>query len=80
MTVTTIIVGLAPIFITDGLGADVMRRIALPMLGGVVTTTLLTLIVIPVVIEVWTLRSLTARGGEERDDHRARDIIQGETT
>ncbi len=80
MTVTTIIVGLAPIFITDGLGADVMRRIALPMLGGMVTTTLLTLIVIPVVIEVWTLRSLTARGGRERNDRRVTDIIQGETT
>ena len=75
MTVTTIIVGLAPIFVTDGLGADVMRRIALPMLGGMVTTTLLTLIVIPVVIEVWTLRSLAARGGRERDEPRAPNTI-----
>ena len=35
MTVTTIFAGLAPIFITEGLGSDVMRRIALPMLGHV---------------------------------------------
>ena len=49
MTVTVIIAGLLPIFFTDGIGADVMRRIALPMVGGMVTTTLLTLIVIPVI-------------------------------
>jgi Cu(I)/Ag(I) efflux system membrane protein CusA/SilA len=49
MTVSVIIAGLLPIFFTEGFGSDVMRRIALPMVGGMVTTTLLTLIVIPVV-------------------------------
>lgn len=49
MTVITIFAGLAPIFITDGLGSDVMRRIALPMVGGMVSTLLLTLIVIPAI-------------------------------
>lgn len=49
MTVSVIIAGLLPIFFTDGLGTDVMRRIALPMVGGMVSTTLLTLVVIPVV-------------------------------
>ena len=53
MTVCTTMVGLAPIFITEGLGSDVMRRIALPMIGGMTTTTLLTLIVIPVVYYIW---------------------------
>lgn len=53
MTVSVIIAGLLPIFFTDGLGADVMRRIALPMVGGMITTTLLTLIVIPVVYYVY---------------------------
>lgn len=48
MTVSTIILGLVPVFITDGPGSDVIRRIALPMIGGMVSTTLLTLIVIPV--------------------------------
>lgn len=58
MTVTTIMVGLAPIFITEGLGSDVMRRIALPMLGGMVSTTLLTLIVIPAIYFIWVGRQL----------------------
>ena len=48
MTVSVIVLGLIPIFLTDGPGADVMRRIALPMVGGMVTTTILTLILIPV--------------------------------
>ncbi len=58
MTVSTILVGLAPIFMTSGLGADVMRRIALPMLGGMVSTLLLTLVVIPVFYYIWVGRSL----------------------
>lgn len=57
MTVSVIIAGLLPIFITDGLGSDVMRRIALPMVGGMVTTTILTLIVIPVIYYVYYLRA-----------------------
>jgi Cu(I)/Ag(I) efflux system membrane protein CusA/SilA len=48
MTVSVIILGLVPIFLTDGPGSDVMRRIALPMLGGMVSTTVLTLVLIPV--------------------------------
>jgi Cu(I)/Ag(I) efflux system membrane protein CusA/SilA len=58
MTVATIIAGLTPIFLTDGLGADVMRRIALPMLGGMASTTLLTLIVIPAIYYIWVGRGL----------------------
>tara|TARA_R110002124_G_scaffold266813_2_gene433826 strand:- start:13038 stop:16262 length:3225 start_codon:yes stop_codon:yes gene_type:complete len=53
MTVSVILAGLAPIFITEGLGSDVMRRIALPMIGGMLSTTVLTLIVIPVVYYIW---------------------------
>lgn len=53
MTVSTIILGLIPIFLTDGPGADVMRRIALPMVGGMVSTTILTLILIPVLYTVY---------------------------
>ena len=53
MTVLTIVAGLAPIFFTEGLGSDVMRRIALPMLGGMASTTVLTLIVIPVIYLIW---------------------------
>lgn len=60
MTVSVIIAGLLPIFFTDGLGADVMRRIALPMVGGMVSTTLLTLIVIPVVYFLYQGRKMGA--------------------
>lgn len=56
MTVSVILAGLMPIFLTDGLGSDVMRRIALPMVGGMVSTTILTLIVIPVVYYIWEAR------------------------
>ncbi|TKB10796.1 efflux RND transporter permease subunit [Desulforhopalus sp. IMCC35007] len=56
MTVATTMIGLTPIFLTDGLGSDVMRRIALPMIGGMFTTTLLTLIIIPVVYYIWESR------------------------
>lgn len=59
MTVSVIVAGLLPIFFTDGLGADVMRRIALPMVGGMATTTILTLIVIPVVYFMWEQRRFT---------------------
>jgi len=53
MTVITIVAALLPIFFTEGPGSDVMRRIALPMVGGMVSTTVLTLIVIPVIYYLW---------------------------
>lgn len=53
MTVSVIMAGLLPIFFSDGPGADVMRRIALPMVGGMVSTTILTLILIPVIYYLW---------------------------
>lgn len=53
MTVSTIILGLIPIFMTEGPGSDVMRRIALPMVGGMISTTALTLILIPVLYAVF---------------------------
>lgn len=58
MTVLTVMTGLAPIFLTEGLGSDVMRRIALPMLGGMISTTVLTLIVIPAIYFIWVGRQL----------------------
>ncbi len=65
MTVTVIIAGLLPIFFTDGIGADVMRRIALPMVGGMITTTLLTLIVIPIIYFIWEGRKQKAETKQE---------------
>ena len=67
MTVTTIFAGLAPIFLTDGLGSDVMRRIALPMLGGMASTLLLTLVVIPAIYYIRVGLQLAARN--ERRAH-----------
>ncbi len=71
MTVCTTMVGLAPIFVTEGLGSDVMRRIALPMIGGMTTTTILTLIVIPVVYYIWEGRrfSLNQSKNEGESNH-----------
>ncbi|MCU7796727.1 MAG: CusA/CzcA family heavy metal efflux RND transporter [Candidatus Thiodiazotropha sp. (ex Myrtea spinifera)] len=58
MTVSVIIAGLLPIFFTEGPGSDVMRRIALPMVGGMISTTVMTLIVIPVIYLIWESRHL----------------------
>jgi copper/silver efflux system protein len=58
MTVTAIMAGLVPILWSHGTGADVMKRIAAPMVGGMLTSTILTLAVIPVVYSLWKERSL----------------------
>ncbi|HAT4482013.1 TPA: efflux RND transporter permease subunit [Legionella pneumophila] len=56
MTVTAIIGGLLPIMLLSGTGSEVMRRIAAPMVGGMLSATVLTLIVIPVVYLLWQQR------------------------
>jgi len=53
MTVTAIIAGLLPILWGNGTGASVMKRIAAPMVGGMVSSTILTLIVIPAIYSLW---------------------------
>ena len=53
MTVAAIIAGLLPIMFGSGTGSEVMRRIAAPMVGGMVSATLLTLVVIPAVFLLW---------------------------
>ena len=53
MTVTAIIGGLLPIFWGHGAGATVMRRIAAPMVGGMISATLLTLLVMPAIYSLW---------------------------
>jgi Cu(I)/Ag(I) efflux system membrane protein CusA/SilA len=60
MTASAIIIGLLPIMWSHGTGADVMKRIAAPMIGGMVSSTILTLIVIPVLYMLWRGRSLPA--------------------
>jgi Cu(I)/Ag(I) efflux system membrane protein CusA/SilA len=58
MTACVIIAGLAPILWSHGTGADVMKRIATPMVGGVVTSVVMELIVYPAVFYLWRARSL----------------------
>ena len=53
MTVTAIMAGLLPILWSTGTGADVMKRIAAPMVGGMMTSTILTLAVIPAIYTIW---------------------------
>jgi Cu(I)/Ag(I) efflux system membrane protein CusA/SilA len=61
MTVVAIIAGLAPILWSHGTGADVMKRIAAPMVGGMVTSTVLTLVVIPAIYLLWRRWQLERR-------------------
>jgi len=53
MTVTAVTAGLLPILWAHGAGADVMKRIAAPMVGGMASSTILTLLVIPAVYSLW---------------------------
>jgi len=53
MTVTAIIAGLVPIMWATETGARVMKRIAAPMIGGMISSTVLTLIIIPILYEIW---------------------------
>ena len=69
MTVSTIILGLIPIFLTDGSGADVMRRIALPMIGGMGSTLTLTLILIPVLYVLYMQWKLKLPKENHNDTH-----------
>jgi Cu(I)/Ag(I) efflux system membrane protein CusA/SilA len=58
MTISVIIAGLVPIMWSHGAGADVMKRIAAPMVGGVVTAGIMNLLVFPVIFFIWRQRGL----------------------
>ncbi|MFM5322356.1 efflux RND transporter permease subunit [Aeromonas veronii] len=58
MTVVTIIAGLLPIMWSHGTGSEVMQRIAAPMIGGMVSALVLTLLVLPAAYYLWRSRSL----------------------
>ena len=58
MTVTAIMAGLLPILWGSGAGASVMKRIAAPMVGGMVSSTVMTLLVIPAIYSLWKQREL----------------------
>jgi Cu(I)/Ag(I) efflux system membrane protein CusA/SilA len=54
MTVFSILAGLTPIMYTHGVGSEVMQRIAAPMLGGVISSAVLSLVIIPILFEVYS--------------------------
>jgi Cu(I)/Ag(I) efflux system membrane protein CusA/SilA len=58
MTVSVILAGLVPIMFSHGTGADIMKRIAAPMVGGVITSTILELIIYPAIYMIWRGRTL----------------------
>jgi len=62
MTVAVIIAGLLPIMWGNGTGAEIMRRIAAPMIGGMITATLLTMFVVPAAYRLIHTRSQATKG------------------
>ncbi|SFO77193.1 efflux RND transporter permease subunit [Enterovibrio norvegicus] len=58
MTVLTVIIGLIPIMYGEGTGSEVMQRIAAPMIGGMASALLLTLLVIPAIFKLWKHKEL----------------------
>ncbi|MCP5202156.1 MAG: efflux RND transporter permease subunit [Gammaproteobacteria bacterium] len=62
MTVSSTIIGLVPIMLGAGTGAEVTRRIAAPMVGGMVSVTVLSLLVLPVVFFLWKRRGCRDAG------------------
>jgi Cu(I)/Ag(I) efflux system membrane protein CusA/SilA len=61
MTVGTMLIGLMPLLWAEGSGADVMKRIAAPMVGGLLTSAFLTLEIIPVIYTYWRAEQLLFR-------------------
>jgi copper/silver efflux system protein len=58
MTVSTMLIGLVPLLWATSSGSDVMKRIAAPMVGGLLTSAFLTLEIIPVIVTYWRLEQL----------------------
>ena len=58
MTVATMLIGLVPLLWATGSGADVMKRVAAPMVGGLITSAFLTLEMIPVIYTYWRYAQL----------------------
>jgi copper/silver efflux system protein len=74
MTVVAIMAGLLPILWSTGTGSEVMQRIAVPMIGGMVSSTLLTLIVIPAIYGLVKGRRLPRKADAERPANEAEEI------
>ena len=59
MTVFAILAGLTPIMYTHGVGSEVMQRIAAPMLGGIISSAILSLVIIPILFEIYAKKELS---------------------
>ena len=75
MTVVAIMAGLVPILWSTGTGSEIMQRIAVPMIGGMVSSTLLTLIVIPA---VYGLVKGVGLGKSQKHQQTAPEIVSGQ--
>jgi copper/silver efflux system protein len=71
MTVMATLTGLLPIMWSSGTGADMMKRIAAPMVGGIVTSFLLELLIYPSIYTIWK-RDLTLASGSAPDQNNER--------
>jgi Cu(I)/Ag(I) efflux system membrane protein CusA/SilA len=76
MTATATIVGLLPILFGSGTGAEVMSRLAAPMVGGMISAVLLTMLVLPVIYLLWRGRQLPGRYWNRR---RETSRVKGQT-
>jgi Cu(I)/Ag(I) efflux system membrane protein CusA/SilA len=77
MTVSTMAAGLLPLLWAEGPGAEIMRRVAAPMLGGIVTSAFLTLEVLPVLYTLWRSRQLARAQRLGLDPLRAAGVAPG---
>jgi Cu(I)/Ag(I) efflux system membrane protein CusA/SilA len=75
MTIVTMAAALLPLLWAKGAGAEIMRRVAAPMIGGLITSAFLTLEVIPVLYTIWRTRQLAAARGAVRALEVADDAI-----
>ena len=73
MTGTVILAGLFPIMVSHGTGSDVMKRIAAPMVGGMMTAIVLSLLVIPVLYRMWKESDLRRSSGGDGSQHPHRE-------
>ena len=61
MTVATTLIGLLPVMYGSGAGSQIMKRIAAPMVGGLISSTIMTLIIIPVFYDIWKTREINSK-------------------
>ena len=67
MTVATMTLGLLPLMWSVGTGADMIKRIAAPMVGGLITSAILTLVIIPAIYAIWKGGGISRKPSEHKD-------------